>query len=316
MPLLKEALADKGENYSKARENALQGLQRSDDKELLPLFLESLDPAKETNPDVRNSALKAIDVYRRNARVDDEKVYPSVKARTTDVDANVRATAVGKAANMAFLMGNKTDAVDIVHQAITDGSSEVRLQGYSQVSTMAADIDAAKLIDAALKEDTPDMKGHALNGLSRLPDGSFGSDTDKQKRIIDLALSQLSDRQREFAAKDLLGKLSKGAMFTYASDKIRARIEELKSAAVVQHATIATLIRTLITIGDDTYFKSVMELADIPNSELRKACVEYAKTFGTKADVGDLRKLRDRTDAAAGAVRADIDAAITALQGR
>lgn len=316
IPLLKEALLDKGENYSKTRENALQGLQRSDDKELLPLFLDSLDPAKETNADVRNSALKAVDVYRRNARVDDEKVYPAVKGRTSDTDENVRATAVSKAANMAFLMGNKTDAVEIIHKAIADESKEVRLQGYSQVSTMPADLDSAKLIDAVLKEDAPDMKGHGVNAVSKLAEGSFGTDTEKQKRLVDLAISQVTDRSREFAAKDLLGKLGKGALFNYTSEKIRARIEEIKNAAVQEHASMATLIRTLITITDDTYFKTVLELAEIQNTELRKACVEYVKTFGTKSDIPALRALRDRTDSAAGIVRPDIEAAITALQDR
>lgn len=315
MPLLKEALADKGENYSKARENALQGLQRSDDKELLPLFIDSLDPAKETNADVRNAALKAIEVYRRNARVEDDKVFPAIKARTTDTDGNVRATAVQKAASMALLMGNKNDAVEIIHTALTDSNNEVRLQAYGQVSMMPTDIDTTKVMDAALKEDATDMKGHAVNALSRLGDDSFGTDTERQKLLVNMAMGVIEDRVREQAAKDLIGKLGKGALFNYTSDKLRTRIKEV-TGEIKEYAKAAVLIRALIAITDDTYFSTVQELAEAPNVELRRACVEYIKTFGTKKDVPFLRKLSERTDNAALGVKPDIDAAIAELQDR
>jgi hypothetical protein len=316
LPLLKEALADKGENFSKARENALQGLQRSDDKELLPLFIDSLDPAKETNADVRNAALKAIEVYRRNARVEDDKVYPAVKARVSDTDANVRATAVAKAANMALLMGNKTDAVDIVHTALTDSSDEVRLQAYGQVVMMSSDLDAAKVMDAALKEDKPDMKGHAVNAAAKLNKDSFGTDTEKQKLLVNMAMSVIEDRSREAAAKELIGKLGEGTLFNYVSEKLRTRIDELTTGERKEYAKVPVLIRTLIVIQDNTYFTRVQELAEIPNVELRRACVEYIRDLGTKKEVPFLRTLGDKTDAAAAALKPEIDSAIQTLQDR
>lgn len=314
LPLLKEALADKGADFAKARENAIQGLQRSDDKELLPLFIESLDPEKETSGEVRNTALKSIDVYRRNARVDDEQVFAAVKGRVTDPDENVRASAVRIASTMAQRMGNRTEGVEIIEKALADAGKEVRLQAYGQVVLVASDIKVDKVIGAALLEETPDLKGNAVQALSGL--SAFGDNTEQQQRLVDLALGVIDDRVRENAAKDLLGKLGQGALFNYTSDKVRARIEALTGGERKEYAKAPVLVRTLVAIHDDTYFGNVQTLAEVPNVELRRACIEYIKAFGTKNDLPFLRTLKDRTDAAAQSVRAEIEAAITAIENR
>ena len=79
--LLVEALKSAGDDFAKSRQNALQGLQRSDDRELLPLFLAALSPEQEPNAEVRNTALNALDTYRRNARVREDDVVEAVRAR-------------------------------------------------------------------------------------------------------------------------------------------------------------------------------------------------------------------------------------------
>ncbi|MCB9894696.1 MAG: HEAT repeat domain-containing protein [Planctomycetes bacterium] len=309
-PLLKDVLANRDEKYSIARQNALQGLQRSDDKDLLPLFLDSLDPAKEPVASVRNAALKAVDVYRRNSRVSDEDVYPAVKGRTTDPDADVRATAISTASVMAERMGNKSDSKSIIEKALGDESKDVRLQAYGRVTP---EIDAAKVIRAALLEDELSVKGPAVQALSNLDD--FGEDGDQHKRLADMAMSVLEDRSRENAAKNLLGKLPAGVK-GYISDKARARIEELVKGERKDYQKAAVLVRVLIAVDDNTYFKNIEELADVPNVESRRACVEYIKTFGTKNNVAFLRKLLDKTDAAGSALRADIEGAIDVLSNR
>ncbi|MCB9934917.1 MAG: hypothetical protein H6840_04410 [Planctomycetes bacterium] len=314
LPLLKEALADKGADYAKARENAIQGLQRSDEKELLPLFIDSLDPEKETSAEVRNAALKSIDVYRRNAKASDEDVFGAVKGRVADPDENVRATAIRIASTMAQRMGNRTEGVEIIEKALGDSSKEVRLQAYGQVVLVAGEIKADKVISAALLEETPDLKGNAVQALSSL--SAFGDNSEQQQRLVDLALGVVEDRVRENAAKDLLGKLGQGALFNYTSDKLRARIEALTSAERKEYVKVPVLVRTLIAIRDDTYFSNVQTLAEVPNVELRRACVEYVKEFGTKNDLPFLRTLKDRTDAAAEALRPDIEQAIATLEGR
>ncbi|MCA8915300.1 MAG: HEAT repeat domain-containing protein [Planctomycetes bacterium] len=310
LPLLKDVLADRDEKYSAARQNALQGLQRSDEKELLPLFVDSLDPTKEPVANVRNAALKAIDIYRRNSRVSDEDVYPAVKARTSDPDQDVRATAISTASVMAERMGNKTDSTSIIEKGLGDDSKEVRLQAYGRVNP---DIDGAKVIRAALLEDELSMKGAAVQALANLSE--FGEDSDQQKRLADMALSVIEDRSRENAAKTLLGKLP-ATVFGYISDKARARLEEVTNGDRKEYQKAAVLVRVLIAVQDNTYFKTIEELADVPNVELRRACVEYIKTFGTKNNVAFLRKLLDRTDAAAMAVRADIEGAVDVLSNR
>jgi hypothetical protein len=62
--------------------------------------------------------------------------------------------------------------------------------------------------------------------------------------------------------------------------------------------------------------KQVKELAEVANVSLRRACVDYIKTVGTKKDVPFLRELRNKKDAVTAAVTRDIDAAIEALNNK
>ncbi|MCA8934864.1 MAG: hypothetical protein KDB68_01545, partial [Planctomycetes bacterium] len=313
-PLLVEVLNDKGEDFAKARENSLQGLQRSDDKDLLPLFKDSLDPDKETSADVRKVALNSLEVYRRTARVDDEDVFPVIESRLKDPDENVRAAATRVASTMSQVMGNNSKTVEIIENALADNSKEVRLQGYNQLSLVAADVDVAKVIRAALLEDTRDLKGNAIAALNRLT--GYGDDAEQQKGLVDLALGVMETRVRENDARGVLGKLSQGVQFNYISDQVRSKIESATSGDNKQYTFVPSLIDTLIAIGDVTYFEEVKKLADVSNVDMRRAAVRYIKEFGTKKDVAFLRELREKKDSAAPALMPEIDTAIDALNDK
>lgn len=313
-PLLIEVLNDKGEDFAKARENSLQGLQRSDDKDLLSLFKDSLDPEKEASADVRKVALNSLEVYRRTARVDDEDVFPVIESRLTDPDENVRAAATRVASTMSQVMGNNSKTVEIIENALADNSKEVRLQGYNQLSLVAADVDVAKVIRAALLEDTRDLKGNAIAALNRL--SSYGDDAEQQKGLVDLSLAVMEARVRENDARGVLGKLSQGVQFNYISDQVRSKIETATTGDNKQYTFVPSLIDTLIAIGDVTYFEEVKKLADVSNVDMRRAAVRYIKEFGTKKDVAFLRDLREKKDSAAPALMPEIDTAIETLNNK
>lgn len=314
-PLLVEAMKSVGDDFAKARENALQGLQRSDDKELKQLFIDALDPAKETSALVRNAALRAIDTWRRNAKVADDEVFPAIKARSQDTDADVRGTAIRIAVTFAIRMGESKTAADLVHAGLADASKEVRLQAYGQVAMVGKDVDAAKLIDAAMSETDLQTKGEAVLALSRID--TFADKT-KHEKIADLALSVLDQPGRDAAAIELLGRLIKsdGGPFTYVSDKARAQIDTYTTGAEQRYDKVPSLVRLLIRIEDNVFFKRIEELAKLPNVELRRACVDYIVAFGTKEDANFLRTLRDMTDATAQQVAGHIDDGIRKLQDR
>lgn len=312
--LLQEVLKNKAEDFSKARENALQGLQRSDEKELLPLFVDSLDPDKEASADVRKVALSALEVYRRTARLDDEDVFPVIEGRLTDPDDNVRASAVRVASTMSQVMGNNSKTVEIIEKALADNSSEVRLQAYTQLALVAADIDVDKVVRAALLEETRELKGQAVAALGDLT--AYGDDNDSLKGLADLALGVLEDRVREQDARELLSKLASGVQFNYISDQLRGKIEAASQGENKQYAKVAPLMDSLIAIKDLTYFEEVKKLADIVDVEVRRACVRYIKEFGTKKDVGFLRNLREKKDAVAAGVVPEIDTAIEELNNK
>ncbi|MCA8911019.1 MAG: HEAT repeat domain-containing protein [Planctomycetes bacterium] len=316
-PLLTEVMKDKGEDYAKARENALQGLQRSDDKELLSVFTDSLDPEKETSADVRKTALTALEVYRRTASIDDEDIFPVIEGRLTDPDENVRASAVRVASTMSQVMGNSSKTVEIIEKALADNSKEVRLQAYTQMSLVASDVDVNKVVRAALLEETRDLKGNAVAALNRL--SSYGDDNDKQKALVDMALSVMEDRVRENDARSLLGKLAQaegGLQFTYISDQVRGKIEAATSGDNPNYTRVPALVQTLVAIDDITYMKQIKELANVTDVALRRSCIQYIKEFGTKKDVGFLRELRDKTDSAAPAVTPEIETAIETLNNK
>ena len=97
---------------------------------------------------------------------------------------------------------------------------------------------------------------------------------------------------------------------------MRERIEAATSKEPKDYARVPALIRALIEIQDLTYFKKVEELADVPNVELRRACVEYIEAFGTKSDIPFLRTLVDKSDAASPQLRPRIEDAIKKLESK
>lgn len=313
-PHLIEAMKSPGDDFAKARENALQGLQRSDDKELKQLFIDALDPAKESSALVRNAALRAIDTWRRNAKVSDDDVFPAVKARAQDTDADVRATAIRIGVTFALRMGQKTTVAELVSNGLTDESKDVRLQAYGQVAVVGSDIDANKLITAALGETDLQSKAEAVMALSRLD--KF-EDKARHEKIADLAFSVLEQPGRESSAIELLGRLTEdGGPFTYVSDKARKQIDTFTTGAEQRYDRVPSLVRLLIRIKDNVFFKKIEEMAKLPNVELRRACVDYIVTFGTREDANFLRTLRDMTDATAQQVAGHIDDGIRKLQDK
>ncbi|MCC7510475.1 MAG: HEAT repeat domain-containing protein [Planctomycetes bacterium] len=313
--LLVAAAKSAGTEFAKARQNALQGLQRSEDKELLPLFLDALSPEKEPDAEVRNAALSAIDTYRRSARIKDEDVFPAIKARLGDPDANVRAAAIKFGVITAQRMGENKQSVEMVERGLTDDKEEVRSAAYAQVTMVATDIDASKVVDAALKEDSQKMQGEAVRALGRLD--KWG-EADKRRKVLDLALSMLANATSEYDAGELIKKVAAndGANFNYVSGEVRKRVDTLTTGAVKEHHRVPLLIDVLIAIKDDGYAKRIQELAEEPNVQLRRKCVDYIVAFGVKRDVDWLRKLRDRTDSTAEPVRSHIDEAIRKLEER
>lgn len=313
--LLVAAAKSEGEAFAKARQNALQGLQRSDDKELLPLFLDALSPEKEPSAEVRNAALAAIDSFRRSARIKDEEVLPAIEARMGDPDAMVRASAIKFGVITAQRMGETKKAVAMVERGLTDSAPDVRSAAYAQVAMVASDIDAAKVIDAVLKEETPKQQGEGVRAASRLTAWGEG---DKRRSLIDVALNLLANQVHEYDASELLKKVlvNDGPNFNYASGKVRERVDKLTTGDVKEYHRVPVLIEILIAMKDEGYAKRIQELAEVPNVQLRRKCVDYIVEFGIKSDIDWLRKLRDRTDSAAESVRTHIDDAIRKLEAK
>ncbi len=278
------------------------------------MFLERLDPEKEPDADVRHRAIQALAGYTRTAGIDDDEVYPALKARMDDADAKVRAIALNRVVVMANNLGRTDEATEIVEKGLVDNDSEVRIAAYNRVVLVTREVDPSKVIRAALMEETREMKGSAVIALSNLD--NFGEEAEQQKSLVDLALSVTDNPARRSYAKKLLAAIDESvpALKKYITDSVRAKIESQRESR--QYATLPVLIRTLIAIDDVTYFEEVKEMAEIANVELRKACIEYFAETGTKNDIPFLRNLKERTDSAADAVRGQIENAIRTLEDR
>lgn len=313
--LLIAAARSEGETYAKARQHALQGLQRSDDKELLQLFLDALSPEKEASAEVRNAALSALDSFRRSARIKDEEVLPAMEARLGDPDALVRSSALKFGVITAQRMGESKKAVGMVERGLTDNAADVRSAAYAQVAMVASDIDSAKVIDAVLKEDTPKLQAEGVRAAARM---SAWGEGEKRRSLIDLGLSLLANQSHEYDAGELLKKVlvNDGPNFNHASAKVRERIEKLTTGETKEYHRVPLLVEILIAMKDEGYAKRIQELAEVPNVTLRRKCVDYIVEFGIKSDIDWLRKLRDRTDSAAESARTHIDDAIRKLESK
>ncbi len=317
-PLLVEAMKSAGATYAKVRQNALQGLQRSDDKALLQVFLDALDPTKEESPDVRKEAIMAIQTYRRVAKLKEEDVFDAVKARTADEDANVRASAVGAAVSMAQRMGRTNLVTEIIEKALTDSSKDVRMQAYGQTGLGGAGVKLDKVLEAALKETEQDAKGDAVASLARMDGYSvLAQDGARLEALVDMAVTVAENQTyRAQTARELLGKLEKEAGgFSVISRKTLAAIDR-NTGADKRLDRVAQLVPILTQIKEYDAVARVKKLAEEPNVELRRACVQCIGELGIKDDIAFLRTLRDRADNTSVHVRADIEDAIRRLEER
>ncbi|MBX3473439.1 MAG: HEAT repeat domain-containing protein [Planctomycetes bacterium] len=318
-PLLVEAMKSAGADFHKVRMNCLQGLQRSDDKALLQVFLDAMDPAKEESPEVRREAVMAVQSYRRIAKLKEEDVFDAIKARTADADANVRSTAVSAATGMAQRMGRKNTVVEILEKALKDDSKDVRMQAYGQVNLAVGDLKLDTVLDAALKETATDARGDAVMAITRMGSMAGLKADDKRLELLVEMTVQVVENQSHRApiARELLGKLDKDAgAFSIISRLVLAALDRNSTANDKRPDRLAQLVPVLAEIKEYESITRVKKLAEEPNVELRRACVLCIGAIGTKDDIAFLRTLRDRTDGAAGLVRADIEEAIRMLEER
>lgn len=312
-PLLVEAMKSAGDDFAKVRQNALEGLARSDDKTLLPLFLDSLDPAKESSADVRNKALTALDNFRRPAKLKEEDLLGPIALRMADVDGNVRATALFVGTTMALRIGKKDKGVELVEKGLLDNDDRVREKAYEQAPGLGDSLKPDKVVDAALKEEKVNLKSAAVRALSMRT--SFGENP-RAELLVAMAGAVLNGMPGHQAhAVDLLAALTQhtGA-FTQASKVLRDMIAAKSEGTIQDYSQLAQLIRALVRIKDDGMFTTIEKLAVVENVELRRACVDAYAQMGSKGDVAFLRTLRDRTDNASLQVRSQIDDAIRKLE--
>lgn len=318
LPLLKQALKSPGADFAKVRQNALLGLQRSDDKTLLQDFLDALDPAKEESADVRKEALLAIQSFRRAAKVKEEDIFEAIKGRTSDADAGVRAAAVGAAVGIAQRIGQKAVALEVIEKALTDNNKDVRIQAYGQVIMVSEDMKLDKLLDAALKETEVDAKSEAISALARMKDlGPLATQEARLETLVDMAVTVVeTQRGRDAIARELLGKLEKEAgAYSVISRKVLAAIDRNYTDNDKKLDRVAALVPVLTQIKEDTVFDRVKKMAEEQNQELRRVCVKYLAERGTKNDIPFLRNLKDRADNVSIYLRADIEDAIRKLEG-
>lgn len=317
-PLLVEAAKSAGADFAKSRQNALQGLQRSDDKALLQIFLDAMDPAKEENAEVRKESIMAVQSYRRTAKLKEEDVFDAIKGRTTDTDANVRAQAVGAAAAMAQRLGRKNLVVEIIEKALGDSSKDVRIQAYGQLGMAGEELKLDKVLEAVLKETEIDAKGEAISAVSRMTGmSSLASDEKRLDALAEMAVTVCEMQiHRAPAARELIKKLSEEASaFTILSRKTLAAIDR-NTGTDKRPERVAQLVPILTEIKEYEAVPRIRTLAEEQNVELRRACVQAIGALGNKDDIAFLRTLRDRADNTAVHVRAEIEDAIRKLEER
>ncbi|MHC4840790.1 MAG: HEAT repeat domain-containing protein [Planctomycetota bacterium] len=312
--VLKSVLADRNPDYFKARENALNGLKRSSDKGLLPLFLESMDPEIEKSADVRNRAILNLRSYRLSSGVDEEDMIDDIKGRLSDEDEEVRSTALDAYIPMATNLGNTEDAVKAVEAGMTDAAKSVRKMAYRGVGAVRNDVDPGKVVDQALTEETLEMRKEAITALSNLE--NLPEAEEKQRGLSDLCVNVLMQESNNGRAQDLLKNVVDKTPKLYSDVKQKARDEITALKGRGEYQKIVGWITVLMGIRDHSYVDEVKSLAEQDNTELRRKCVAYMRENGGMADADWLRTLRDRTDRAAAAVKGDIEAAIKHLESQ
>jgi hypothetical protein len=294
-PLLIAALASEGEDFAATRRVALLGLQRSRDREHLPLFLERMDPETEASADVRMAAIQAVNTYRANARIRDDEIFPAIRARLSDESDAVRAESMRVTVVMAQRMGESSLAVELVEQGLNDESVDVRAQAYAQVPNVRGQISAEKIHNAALREESARLRGQAVTAIARL--GNFG-EGDTRRSIIDLAFRVLRDGTIDRDATMVLTGAGQAGEFNNVSTRARELIDTYADEGTRDYGRIAPLIDVLIGIQDNAYFTRMKELGKLPDVTVRRKAVEYIRQFGDSDDLPWLRELLAMEDRA------------------
>lgn len=315
---LKESI---GDEMAKVRVNALRGLQRCDDKKLLPLFIDAMNPeaGKEPSAEVRKAAISSIQEFRRASKAKEEDIFEAIKARANDTDPGVRAVAVPAAAGMAERVGQPKAANEIIEKALTDNDKDVRVAAYGQVGIVAREVKLDALVDAALKELEIEPKRSAVQALSQA--GSLTSLTTQQSKldaVVDLAVSVAENQGYQGGySRSLVKNLKEQAgAFSAISTKTLAAIDRNVSDTSKQYQRASFLVPLLTEIGEEAAVEKIKKLAGEPDVELRRACVGYFSALGRREDVPFLRTLMDKGDNASAAVRAEIDGAIRTIETR
>lgn len=317
--VLKQKLSDPD---AETRLTALRGLQRSDKKENVEVFVKRL--AEDTEASVRRTALEALEQFNMNAKLDGEGIYePVKKAFYEDKDATVRAQALRLGVILAEQKGDNNATKDMVAKGLDDKEQAVRSQVYTLMyrPNVKAQIETKKIVEAVLKESDYQGKGDGVQALSYLDAEKWGDaalSEDQRKAVTDLALSVLADRRSPFVAT-LLGKLKdKGGQFTRISDKTQQLLGDALKAANPDYGRIASCLEVLNNIKDTSKgaFDQARAAAKLPNYEARVAAIRFIQTNGDKGDVPFLRELQNMGDATAASVKRVIDEAIGALEAK
>ncbi len=317
--ILKQKLTDPD---AETRLTALRGLQRSDKKENVEVFVKRL--AEDTEASVRRTALETLEQFNMNAKLDGEGIYePVKKAFYEDKDSTVRAQALRLGVILAEQKGDNNATKDMIAKGLEDKDQVVRSQVYTLMyrPNVKSQIDTKKLVEAVLKESEFQGKGDGVQALSYLDAEKWGDASlseDQRKAVTDLALSVLADRRSPFVAT-LLGKLKdKGGQFTRISDKTQALLGDALKATNPDYGRIASCLEVLNNIKDTSTgaFDLARKAAKLPNYESRVAAIRFIQTNGDKGDVAFLRELQNMGDATASSVKRVIDEAIGALEAK
>lgn len=301
---------------------ALRGLQRSDKKENVDVFIKRL--AEDTEPSVRRAALEALEQFNRSAKLEGVGIYePVKKAFYEDRDATVRAQALRLAVIVAEQNGDNNATKEMVAKALDDKEMVVRTQVYTLMyqPNVKSQVDVKKLIEVALNEKEYQGRGDAVQALSYIDAEKWGDsklDTKQLEAVVDLALSVLADRRSPFTTT-LLGNLSsKGIQFTRISEKTVTMLKDALKSPTPDFGRIASCLEVLtkVKVKDKDTFDLARQAAKLASYDTRLAAVRFIQENGDKGDVAFLRELQNSGDATSSSVRHVIDEAIKTLEAR
>lgn len=299
---------------------ALRGLQRSDKKENLEVFVRRL--AEDGDASVRKAALEALEQFNNNAKLEGEGIYePARKAFDGDKDVSVRAQALRLAIMLAEQRGDNNATKEMVAKALDDDTA-VRSQVYSMMfrSSVKAQVDAKKLIDKALAEKEFQGRGDAVLALSYLDADKWADSTlerDKVQQVVDLALAVLADRRSPYTTTLLANLSAKGGQYTRISEKTLALLREaLKTGADFSRIAACLEVLTRVKVSEKEAFDLAKQAAKLASYDARLAAVRFIQEVGDKGDIPFLRELQNLGDSTASSVRYVIDEAIRALEAK